>query len=99
MFGRRLRRFKLLVDAGVFLDLPVFSPPPPPPDYRMRGIAQVRNPCPGSHRARHTGSMPRCGSLHPAGLKWLNHVDPASHDGGRVNTPFVLCTRRVSFAR
>ncbi len=38
---RRLRRFKVLVDAGVFLDLPVFTPPPPPADYRMRSIAQV----------------------------------------------------------
>ncbi len=38
---RSLRHFKLLVDAGVFLDLPAYLPAPPPLDLRMRGIAQV----------------------------------------------------------
>ena len=53
MHARRLRRFKVLVDAGVFLDLPVFTPPPPPADYRMRSIAQVGAPAgPALERAR-----------------------------------------------
>ena len=38
---RSLRRVKVLVDAGVFLDLPAYLPAPPPLDLRMRGIAQV----------------------------------------------------------
>ena len=38
---RRLQRFKLLVDAGFFLDLPANSPAPPPPDSRLRTIARA----------------------------------------------------------
>lgn len=61
---RRLQRFKLLVDAGFFLDLPAYSPAPPPPDRRLRTIARALN------SAYNASWDPDCAAAQPEGESW-----------------------------
>ena len=60
----RLQRFKVLVDAGVFLDLPQYAPPPAPQVFIIRAIAETLDL---AYKAAWDSG---CAVAQPAGQKW-----------------------------